>query len=188
MSSENANMQDEEWDERMNDAITAYDDFRFPVLMFTYGTLMNGYCNNFLMSNANFIGDAVTVDEYALYTDQYPFVRQDEAVSTIKGQVFEVHDKYTMLNLDRLEDHPVVYTRRLCKVHLIDESMNQQLLAAWLYFGNEVPGDRCELVRSGDFNDSRIAARLKEGSYSFSPGEVSANFQKQSMPVIADTA
>ena len=65
----------------------------------------------------------------AMYSGGIPFVTDREQVSRIHGELFSV-DADTLRWTDRVEGHPVHYTRRLTKVRTHDGEEHE----AWLYF------------------------------------------------------
>ncbi|WP_017981095.1 gamma-glutamylcyclotransferase family protein [Methanocaldococcus villosus] len=113
--------------------------------IFVYGTLRRGFWNNKLLKNSKFIGKGRTKEKYAMYADIIPYVVEDEKVSHIVGEVYEV-DEEILKKIDALEDHPHCYRRK--KVPIILE--NGEEIEAWLYFYPEPYGI---LVKSGDYKD-----------------------------------
>lgn len=107
--------------------------------VFVYGTLKKGFGNNYLLRDSKFIGEATTVEKYALYISGIPFVTKDEKISHIQGEVFEV-TKETLLKLDSLEGHPNWYKREEIFVTL---NKSKKKLKAWIYF-NPTPGGTLE--------------------------------------------
>lgn len=103
--------------------------------VFVYGTLKRGLSNHFFLREARFLGQAQTVERYALYEDEIPIVTRSQAVSVIQGEVYEVSEKI-LHHLDVLEQHPEFYRRELVQVQLEDGSRRE----AWLYFSPEPKG------------------------------------------------
>lgn len=103
--------------------------------VFVYGTLKRGLSNHFFLREARFLGQARTVERYALYEDEFPLVTRIQAVSPIQGEVYEVSEKI-LHHLDVLEQHPEFYRRELVEVQLEDGSRRE----AWLYFSPEPKG------------------------------------------------
>ena len=128
--------------------------------MFVYGTLMRGYCNNFLMNKCTFVANATTVNEYAMFSKDYPFVTEKKAVSVIEGEVYEILDEETLKLLDQLEGHPDEYTRK--PVEVVLENGNR--LIAELYFNEhqDIEDPDTELVFSGRFMDAQVAAMRRK--------------------------
>ena len=111
-------------------------------LIFVYGTLKKGFNNNYLLNNSKFIGEAITIEKYALYQSGIPFVIKDKSVSKIHGEVYSV-DSETLNILDDLEGHPNCYKREEIFVSL---RQNNEKIKAWIYFYPKAIG---ELVPTG---------------------------------------
>jgi len=111
--------------------------------IFVYGTLRSRGGNNGLLRESEFISNAVTEKEYALYVEGIPYVSKDEKVSRITGEVWSVDDN-TLQRIDLLEGHPSWYVRELISVML----PNLDIVKAWIYFN---PNYRGRLTESGDY-------------------------------------
>lgn len=111
--------------------------------VFVYGTLRKGCSNHGLLQDAKFLGLARTREKYALYTQDIPYVVKDQAVSHIRGEVYQV-DETGLGRLDILEGHPDWYAREKSAVYLD----TGEKIQAWIYFFPEPHG---ELVQNGDF-------------------------------------
>jgi len=118
-------------------------------MIFVYGTLKRGFGNNRLLSGSKFVGEARTEGKFALYESGIPFVIEDEQVSQVSGEVYEVDEK-TLSRLDRLEGHPNWYCRKMVNVSIISEGNDKVggTCCAWLYF---FPKRQGQLVKSGVF-------------------------------------
>lgn len=115
------------------------------VKIFVYGTLRKGYgLHSQCLTNSKFLGDAETVEKYAMYVNAIPYVIKDDKVSTIKGEVYLV-DPYTLEAIDRIEGHPNWYRREKIKVKYNTGKTDK----AWLYFSRQRSGD---LFEEGDYN------------------------------------
>jgi gamma-glutamylcyclotransferase (GGCT)/AIG2-like uncharacterized protein YtfP len=113
-------------------------------LVFVYGTLRRGYGNHYLLEEgARLLDLARTAQAYALYALEIPFAIKDQAVSTLRGEIYAVTPE-CLARLDELEEHPTWYRRELVEV-VTDQGDNLQ---AWLYF---YPEPRGGLVPSGDY-------------------------------------
>jgi gamma-glutamylcyclotransferase (GGCT)/AIG2-like uncharacterized protein YtfP len=97
--------------------------------LFVYGTLKRGYPLHHWIGGAEFIGPAKTVRHMAMYASAVPYVTEREQVSPIHGELFTV-DAATLSNADRLEGHPLTYTRKETEVRTEDGDTH----TAWLYF------------------------------------------------------
>jgi gamma-glutamylaminecyclotransferase len=111
-------------------------------LLFVYGTLRIGGANHHLLEGALSHGQARTIDPYALYLGDYPYVAKSPPVSPIVGEVYAVDARILEL-VDDLEEHPDWYRREPVQVRLD----NGGQLTAWLYFHPQ-PRGRC--LESGD--------------------------------------
>lgn len=103
-------------------------------LVFVYGTLKQGRGNSHLLASADFMGEALTVERYALslYAPQV-FDRSDIApcwLGHVRGEVYDC-DEATLAELDRLERNGEWYTRKLVPVQAEDGGPT---VNAWLYF------------------------------------------------------
>lgn len=97
--------------------------------VFVYGTLKRGHGNHRQLEDATFLGEATTVERYALHVDGLPMVDRNNPVSPIHGELYLV-DRATFADLDRLEGHPIFYRRQLTRVALVEGPER----AAWMYF------------------------------------------------------
>lgn len=102
-------------------------------LLFVYGTLKKGYGNHArYLSSSRFVGDAVTLDAFAMSSGAIPFVCPARFVPNpifhghVRGEVYEV-DRATRDATDRLEGHPDFYTRSAADVMLL--STNERIKA-----------------------------------------------------------
>ncbi|WP_423792692.1 gamma-glutamylcyclotransferase family protein [Methanocaldococcus indicus] len=113
-------------------------------LIFVYGTLRSECWNNKkYLKNSKFVGKGKTKEKYAMYADLIPYVVEDEKISHIVGEVYDV-DEETLRRIDMLEGHPTFYKRKKVKI-VLD---NGEEVEAWLYFYPEPYG---VLVKSGDY-------------------------------------
>ena len=127
--------------------------------VFVYGTLKRGFCNHALLDEAEFIGEATTVerfgfylgaDDYAPEVEEIPYLYRhpkvtDEAMS-VHGEVWEISP--TMLRqLDRLEGHPDWYQRENIQVQVDSEA----IVAVQAYLRTGSPPDTYRPNESGRF-------------------------------------
>ncbi len=96
-----------------------------------------------MLQRAQCLGPALTVEPYALFVGEYPYVQRSPAdaslpLTRISGEVYAVEavDAATFAALDELEGHPHDYCRELVAVELQDRKRVQ----AWLYFHPEPEG------------------------------------------------
>ncbi len=118
-------------------------DKRYHPLVFAYGTLRRGADNHHLLRDSEHLGWAWTVQRYALYVDDFPYVIRTEPVARIRGEIYRVRPRLLAI-LDRLEGHPHEYRREQVPAVLDDG----EVCRAWLYF---YPQPRGILVPDGDF-------------------------------------
>jgi gamma-glutamylcyclotransferase (GGCT)/AIG2-like uncharacterized protein YtfP len=100
-----------------------------------------GHGNHRELDGATFLGEASTVQWYALHVQGLPMVDRNNPVSVIHGELYLV-DRATFADLDRLEGHPYCYRRYLTRVALVDGSVR----AAWMYF---FPDPKGPIIESG---------------------------------------
>jgi len=112
--------------------------------VFVYGTLKKGYQNHHVIKDSIFMGTGRTLEKYAMYQKDYPYVVKEEAESFIYGEVYSVDDTKLAL-LDHLERHPEWYYRNQVDVILDGDA---RIIPVWLYFNDAPEGT---LVESGKF-------------------------------------
>lgn len=114
-------------------------------LVFVYGTLKRGFRNHRVVENARFVGEATTLEPWALpiYGGRHvPTVLPINEGYRIKGELYEP-DVPEWRYLDKLEGHPHLYKRARVEVRLVGEDTPMN---AWIYFftspmmGDLVPG------------------------------------------------
>ena len=119
--------------------------------VFVYGTLRRGFSNHRFLAGARFVGPGRTVDAHGLYLEAgIPYLAAGEGRYPVVGEVYAV-DAAILADLDELEEHPRVYTRRPAPIVLGDG----RRLIAWVYFANEPQGTP---LASGDFADATGAS------------------------------
>jgi gamma-glutamylaminecyclotransferase len=113
-------------------------------LLFVYGTLRRGFENHeAYLRHARFIGTAVTLDKFALFLDDFPYLNKTPAVSSVVGEIYQVDDR-TLGHIDCLEGHPEQYRRE----PIIVMTEQGRKYSAWAYF---YPEPRGKLILSGDY-------------------------------------
>ncbi|HQK74877.1 MAG TPA: gamma-glutamylcyclotransferase [Candidatus Hydrogenedentes bacterium] len=118
--------------------------------VFVYGRLRSGFWNQFLLGNQKPAGRGRTAEKYALYASAMPYVRMDQTVSPIRGEVYAVNER-TLRDLDSLMAHPTWYRR--CEVPVVLDDGPEML--AWMYAR---PGTGGVLVETGDLWNREAAA------------------------------
>jgi gamma-glutamylcyclotransferase (GGCT)/AIG2-like uncharacterized protein YtfP len=111
--------------------------------VFVYGSLKRGGSNHHYLHNADCLGPASTVEAYALYLGDWPYLIRDEARQSIRGEVYRI-DTATLARLDELEGHPHEYCREKTAIRLD----NGQVLEAWVYFYPQAQG---RLLTDGEY-------------------------------------
>ena len=111
-------------------------------LVFVYGTLLRGEVNHHLLSTAEYVGDHKTEPCFTLFVlGAYPGVAPG-GDTAITGEVYRV-DAAVMRQLDRLEDYPRLYDRRL---------IPSPFGRTWIYVYRGRIRDR-PVIPSGDWRD-----------------------------------
>ncbi len=120
--------------------------------IFVYGTLKRGFGNNRLLTEAKYLGKAVTVKPFVMVGWGVPFVWPDENGKPIHGEVFDIGDpksnrfaKERLARLDSLESNGSVYERKVHTVRMIENAQGIRPLPrdageeheAWIYEGME---------------------------------------------------
>ncbi len=124
--------------------------------VFVYGTLKRGHSNHRELEGATFLGEAHTLERYALHVQGLPMVDRNNPVSVIHGELYLV-DQATFADLDRLEGHPNCYRRYLTRVALAEGTVR----AAWMYFFDQPDGP---IVGSGRYQRELPCPRLDSDS------------------------
>ncbi|MEF3254571.1 MAG: gamma-glutamylcyclotransferase [Deferribacterales bacterium] len=111
--------------------------------LFVYGTLKKSKPYNYLLKKAKFISEATTLEKYALYFDNIPYLYKKDSISQIHGEVYQV-DEDLLKEIDTFEDHPEYYKRELTEIKL----PTGEIIKAWVYFFPEKKGT---LISSGRY-------------------------------------
>lgn len=107
--------------------------------VFVYGTLMKGHGNSriFVRHEAEYLGSAVTMDEYVLGDVGFPYMFSEKATRTshheykfpVRGDLWEIPNEACLMSLDFLEGVPSHYQREL--IELSDGQV------VWAYLQND---------------------------------------------------
>lgn len=103
-------------------------------LLFVYGTLQRGGQYHYFLEqcDASFVGSGTLLTPYPLMLAQYPcLLDQPNKGLRVEGEIYRLARSGDWQAVDRLETHPVEYTRRLEKVEA-----GAKRLHAWTYFYN----------------------------------------------------
>lgn len=126
-----------------------------PPYVFVYGTLKRGGSNAILMQEmgADFVGLAYSVQPYPLRIGEYPFLEDNPGEGyCVEGEIYQIPTMEGWELLDRLEDHPRLYERRVREFRC-----NDKTLQAWTYFLNtNIPGiENIPIIRNFDVTKIR---------------------------------
>lgn len=72
------------------------------VLFFFYGTLKQGFYNDYLTKNMEYLGEFTTLPKYTLYDGGFPVVERDGETS-IKGELYLCSDEREAKEIFQLE-------------------------------------------------------------------------------------
>ena len=82
--------------------------------VFTYGTLLRGERNHYLINDADFVSEG-KVDGFRMFNlGRYPGI--EYGVGTVLGELYLVDDE-TLAQLDYLEEEGTLYLRKTAKVY-----------------------------------------------------------------------
>lgn len=114
-------------------------------IVFVYGTLRKNLPWHHLLKTSSFLGEGKTKEKFALYADNIPFVFENNKISNITGELYQVDSKILKI-LDSLEGHPNWYCRKKTTIISKDKEIE-----SWLYFyPKRIKG---LLIDSGDYLD-----------------------------------
>lgn len=118
-------------------------------LLFTYGTLMKGERNEFLLDDAKYIGRVVTTPNYKLFRIDGNFVFPaliDGGNTAIKGELYEV-PMSALAGMDRMEGHPHLY----CRKYIDIEGANDYAAIAYFFVDKQSLIENYTEIESGDW-------------------------------------
>lgn len=99
-----------------------------------YGTLKRGFRNNFLLENAEFLGEAISGSPFRMYCIGFPVLlpgTADEPGLRVAVELYRVTRK-ELARLDRLEGNGRMYQRARRRFRFKGTSQR-----AWVYIGGE---------------------------------------------------
>jgi gamma-glutamylcyclotransferase (GGCT)/AIG2-like uncharacterized protein YtfP len=104
---------------------------QFSVYVFVYGTLKQGYSNNYHLQNKNseFIKNT-SIKDYKMYKPKnmlFPFILPSKD-GLVEGELWKVTSNKVISSLDILEGIPYLYTRQLIETETGEK--------AYVYIGN----------------------------------------------------
>ncbi len=119
-----------------------------------YGTLKTGYGNHYYLTRpgVKYLGEAVSVDKFALGHSAFPAVSPDQKGGQILVELYAVPSR-VLKDLDRLEGYPSFYDRKLFQFKLKDV-----IVPAYLYYFKDYRGSvsfQWELPERGIFSWTR---------------------------------
>lgn len=117
---------------------------KFPVKMFVYGTLREGFgLHNSAMSGAKFLGKHRTVPSFSLYAKYYPWLTRNGNTS-VTGEVYEVDEN----RFKRINSIECGAGYKLEEIELEDG----QIVSAYIYPREEdLKHVSVEKIEGGDF-------------------------------------
>ncbi len=86
--------------------------------LFVYGTLKRGFCNHHYLKGSRFLSQATTAHPYPLVAPKkwYPYLIDKEGEGEyVEGELYMI-DLATLKRIDRLEEYPLYYDRRVIEV------------------------------------------------------------------------
>lgn len=118
-------------------------------LVFVYGSLMQGFNNNYLLAKAQFLGRGKTHEElFEMYSaGAFPVLRDLTDYNEgnfCYGEVYAVNAEQ-MMRLDFLESNGTMYTRKKKRIKLLDQKISVEgastvaypLESCWVYLGED---------------------------------------------------
>mgnify|MGYP003630208195 CR=1 FL=1 len=115
-------------------------------LVAVYGSLRKGLHNHGLIKESTLVGEGV-VKGFGMHSlRHYPALTRVGRRSNVLVEVYEVDEK-TMAGLDNLEGYPSYYTRKMCPINIMGET-----LPAWVYYMDERLDDK-PFVEGGDWKE-----------------------------------
>lgn len=100
------------------------------VKIFVYGSLKHGYMNHCLLEGQKYLGQAKTTNGYTLYDMGVCPIMVIAGDDYVEGELYEC-DADTVLQLDRLEGHPGLYTRCQIVIRGYEEEATYAYLFLW---------------------------------------------------------
>ena len=102
-------------------------------LVFVYGSLKQGFHNNRLLNDAQFVCKALTINnDYDMRSlGGFPGVTKLENGYHVTGEIYNVND-YTLENLDRLESNGTFYKREKIKAISLSQPA-AKAYDVWIY-------------------------------------------------------
>lgn len=100
-------------------------------ILFVYGSLKKGFDNHNLLSNAaTYMGEAITVNRYAMYQDSfgnYPYLIPTP-IMQIHGELYHIKSDDLWRKIDKFEGAPDYYERKKILVN-----KGNTIYCAWVY-------------------------------------------------------
>jgi gamma-glutamylcyclotransferase (GGCT)/AIG2-like uncharacterized protein YtfP len=115
--------------------------------VFVYGTLKKHSSNHHLLTEEEYLGEAITEDKYHLVGHHFPYaippfyVSHETNVYPILGEIYNIVHPKTLQRLDYLENHPNWYCRNMRKFTLVEGEEAGCLVNAYIYERPEIEPD-----------------------------------------------
>jgi len=150
------------------------NSYKNEIPIFVYGTLKSGYENNYLLNEATFLGKAATVERMYMYSyfGHFPVVvipisNIGKLARQIAGEVYTISFE-TSLNIDLLEEYPIIYNKIFTKVKIIDRKSKNSCskMYAQIYIADpSSPIYFCPESKDQDINTNFAGVIVKNGKY-----------------------
>lgn len=125
-------------------------------LIFVYGTLCQGFGNHRVIQHetTKYLGEATSPAAYTLYDGGFPITERGGEVA-IKGEVYEVNDKETLLDVYALEHYSGTPTKDGGKNWYDVDKIPTEWGVAEMFVQAKGQSGRTLTVESGDWRNSR---------------------------------
>ena len=145
--------------------------------LFVYGTLRQNYGNHGFLKNAQFLGEAKTLDKFVMHCrGSIPFVSESQAISHIVGEVYEVDDN-NLAAIDQLEgcypkrddsgefESSSWYTRKQVAIQFGGDN---DAIYIWMYFNEQET--QHPIISTGDYKDREAMLHRQDRVWYFAYG------------------
>ena len=104
------------------------------IYLFVYGTMKKGFTNHGRLDMTKFLGSAITVEKYAMYSNAentFPCVIKNDKKYNIKGELYQIYFQDQIDDIDRFEGVPKHYKREEINIKIVG---SDELIKAYIYF------------------------------------------------------